>query len=559
MSKPLQDYTKEELIEAVKSLRQCKKFGLVWEDKLEDVAVQCEKQLPIVNEVTERAIKKAEGQPTNLIIEGDNYHALSVLNYTHAGKIDVIYIDPPYNTEDTTWIYNNDYVDKNDMFRHSKWLSFMEKRLVLAKGLLKSDGVLICAIDKNEQAHLCVMLEELFPDYEIHTITVVHNPRGVQGKNFSYTHESAVFVIPRGKKSIGRRKISDADVAWRNLRDNGGESLRTDARNCFYPMIVKEGKVVDFGDVVDNSEHPLANTVQTDGSICVYPVDGNGIERKWRYARQSVEKIKDLLRAKKVKGVWQIEIGKNFGTYRTVWQDARYDSNEFGTKLINKIVPGNGFDFPKSLWNTYDCLYSVIGEKKDAVVLDYFAGSGTTGHAVMEMNKEDGGNRQHILVSSNEGNIPTIVTYPRIKGVIDGYAGVAGIPANVRYFKTDFVDKDGTLDKLKREISPRCADMIRIREGAYETVLDTEMLKVYANQRGLTAVVFDRFELEKYLAEIEKLETDAPIHLYVFSYDKDGRADEMPDDLKHEYINQPIPEGVLEVYSRIFKERGKNA
>lgn len=198
-----------------------------------------------------------------------------------------------------------------------------------------------------------------------------------------------------------------------------------------------------------------------------------------------------------------------------------------------------------------------MSSNKNAIILDFFAGSGTTGQAVMELNKEDGGHRQFILCTNNENKIAEEVTYPRIKAVVKGYGDTDGIPANVRYFKTDFVEKDETLDKLRRKLSPACEDMIRIREGAFDKVIDEDKFKVYKNSRGLTAVIFDRFELADYIARIEELETDAPVHLYVFSYTNYGRLDELSDDLKHTYESQPIPEGVLEIYKRIFSKGGK--
>src|SRR3990167_4201780 len=429
--------TKEKLLAEIgrlkKELKKKKKYGLVWEDKPEDVVEMCKEKLPVLKEVKSKEIITDKDKPVNLLIEGDNYHALSVLNYTHKGKIDVIYIDPPYNTGAKDWKYNNNFVDINDGYRHSKWISMMNNRLALAKKLLKRDGVLICAIDENEQAHLGVLLEELFPDHEIHCITIVHNPRGIQGKNISYTHEYAFFVFRRGLKVIGQRKV---EVEWRNLRDNGGGSLRTDARNCFYPFILKDGKILGFGDVAPSNFHPKSQTVRRGPLSFVFPIDPRGVERKWRYARQSIEAVAHLLRAKLTKNGYEIEIGKDFGTVRTVWQDSRYDANEWGTKLVHALVPKTDFDFPKSLWNTYDCLAPIISDRKNAIVLDYFAGSGTTGHAVAVLNKKDKGSRQFILCTNNENNIATDVCHPRIKAVIDGrkdYREITGIPSNLKY------------------------------------------------------------------------------------------------------------------------------
>ena len=348
----------------------------------------------------------------NLIIKGNNLLALHSLKQRYKGQIKLIYIDPPYNpdSKSNTFCYNNS-------FNESSWLTFIKNRLQVAKTLLRDDGALIVAIDDNEQPQLGVLLKEIFKNYEIHCITIVHNPRGVQGANFSYTHEYAFFVIPEGKKSIGNRKIDSENIEWRNLRDNGGESLRTDAKNCFYPMIIKNEKVIGFGAVADAKIHPKQATIKKGDEFYVYPIDKEGIERKWRYARQSVEEIKHLLRAKKSKNGYEIEIGKDFGTYRTVWVDSRYDSNEYGTKLVKSLVPDCNFDFPKSLYNVYDCIYAVVGSDKNAIVLDFFAGSGTTAHALLMLNKEDGGNRKFILCEQMK--YVDTVTKERVKRVIE--------------------------------------------------------------------------------------------------------------------------------------------
>jgi len=327
----------------------------------------------------------------NLILKGNNLLALHVLKANFRKRIKVIYIDPPYNPDSkaNTFAYNNN-------FNHSAWLTFMKNRLEIAKELLAEDGVLIIAIDENEQAYLGVLLKELFPQHETHCITIVHNPRGVQGTNFSYTHEYTFFVIPAGKKTICDRKIKENDIDWSPFRNWGGESKREDARNCFYPVIVENGKVVGFGDVLEARKHPARQTVKSGRKMLVYPIDSKGVERKWRYARQSVGEIMHLLRAKEIDGGYDIEIGKDFGTYKTVWEDSRYDANVYGTQLVKSLVPNCSFDFPKSLWNVYDCIFSAAACDKQAIVLDFFAGSGTTAHAVIELNR-DGGDRKFIL------------------------------------------------------------------------------------------------------------------------------------------------------------------
>ncbi|MBE5741213.1 MAG: site-specific DNA-methyltransferase [Clostridiales bacterium] len=437
ISNAQQDENTENLLKYISDIEKdikTKKFGLVFEEHKESIDETLETHVPVLTE--EKDLFVDNGDNLNFLIEGDNLSSLKILSKTHKDKVDLIYIDPPYNTGNKSWKYNNDYVDSNDTFKHSKWLSMMNVRLLECKKLLTPKGVLICAIDENEVATLKLLLEEIFGEgYEYVCVTIVHNPRGIQGKNFSYTNEFAYFVIPKGDKIIGGRKIPESEIDWRNLRDNGGESLRTDARNCFYPIITDGENVLGFGDVLyDESLHPK-QCENIDGLFYIYPIDIKGIERKWRYARQTVDKIKDLLRVKKTKNTYEIELGKPFGTYRTVWIDSRYDSNEYGKKIINSLVPESPFDFPKSLWNVYDCLYSVISENKNAIVLDFFAGSGTTGHALMELNKEDGGNRKFILCTNNENNICREVTYERIKRAImrEDYK------ASLKYMKVNFM------------------------------------------------------------------------------------------------------------------------
>lgn len=546
------DWPKEQLIAEVRRLRKRKKYGLVWEDKPEVFVEQCKTELPVLKEVRSKAVAKEKNGPMNILIEGDNYHALSVLNYTHKGKIDVIYIDPPYNTGARDWKYNNNFVDINDMWRHSKWLSMMSNRLMSAKKLLKRDGVLICAIDENEQAHLGVLLEELFPNHEIVCVTIVHNPRGVQGKNFSYTHEYAFFVYPKGLKVIGPRKIREEEIGWRNLRDNGGESLRTDARNCFYPIIVKNEKLVGFGDVIPSSIHPGKQSVKKGSQYFIYPIDSKGVERKWRYARQSVEQIAHLLRAKKNKDGYEIEIGKDFGMVRTVWQDSRYDSNENGTKLVHALVPNTHFDFPKSIWNTYDCIAPILYGRKNAIVLDYFAGSGTTGHAVLVLNKEDDGKRKFILCTNNENNIATDVCYPRIKTVIDGhkdYKEITNIPSNLKYFRTAFVGAEPN-DKNKEALTRQATEMLCMHEDVFELVKETEDIKIFKSQERYLGIVFDENAIPTLKKEITK--AGGMWNLYIFSLGDDTFEDEF-EDMKQKITIAPIPEAILRVYRRLFK------
>lgn len=496
-----------------------KKYGLVWEEHSEEVDELLKDNIPVLSADRNRRLCKDGNLPWNFIIEGDNLQALYLLEKTHRGKVDCIYIDPPYNTGATDWKYNNDYVVKTDSYRHSRWLSMMNQRLKLARTLLTSDGVLICAIDENELATVTLLLQEVFgEDYHIDTICVVHNPRGVQGDNFSYTNEYALFVYRKGTHPITSREIDKDEIDWRDLRDNGHESLREDAATCFYAIRVKDGQIVGFGEnkTADTSFHPNRNEIEEDGTINIYPIDKNGIEHKWRYNRESVVKIKHLLRVKQVKGVYDIELGKDFGTYRTVWTDKKYDSNENGTKLINDIVPDNDFDFPKSLYTVYDCIYAVAKDKPNAVIVDFFAGSGTTGHAVLLMNSLLGGNRRfvlctnnaigskreaefakryphlvddhgHIRISSEEYKeyeekygIARSITFPRVSRVISGYHSEKG--QKVILYELKITAKMLTDDKKSQKVRDEVEKIIQQQSTNYsetKLVLEDGFLRVY--------------------------------------------------------------------------------
>lgn len=342
-----------------------------------------------------------EEKPAHTVINGENYHALQLLAYTHAGKVDVIYIDPPYNTGDKSWKYNNRFVDSNDSYRHSKWLAMMEKRLKLAEKLLKPDGVLVVAIDENELFHLGVMLEGLFADRETTPVAVVHNPRGIQGDNFSYTNDYALFSIPRGAKVLSR--IPRLDGSTQNLRNWGGESERTETGTTFYPVFVRDGEVVGFGEVLPWGEHPDGTVVERDDGVTeVWPIDDEGVERKWRYSRDSVEGIRQFLRYEAHRGPGQrIQMLKDSDQYKTVWVDPKFDANAHGTQLLDAFIPDR-FPYPKSLNVMVEVLLAGVRHRPNAVTLDFFAGSGTTLHATAMLNAQDGGNRQCILVTNND-------------------------------------------------------------------------------------------------------------------------------------------------------------
>lgn len=373
----------------------------------------------------------------NLYIEGDNFEVLKTLQESYLHKVKMIYIDPPYNTG-RNYIYRNDFSIDSEEYDsqaglvteegarlasnpigsarfHSTWLSMMYQRLLLARNLLTFDGILVLSIDENELYSIGMILKEVFGEgtYDHVCVSVVHNPRGQQGKNFSYTNEYAIFVFPSAMKVISDRRINNEDVNWAPLRNWGSESERSDAKNCFYPIIVKNDKIIGFGDVAPDDYHP-AQTVKDGDAYYVYPIDRKGVERKWRYARQTVESIWSMLRPKKINEGYDIEIGKTFGVQKTIWDEKKYDANEYGSKLVSELVPGGGFSFPKSLYTVFDSVYAGTASDKEAIVMDFFSGSGTTAHAVMKLNAEDGGERQFIMVQLPE-NLYEAVSRPGLE------------------------------------------------------------------------------------------------------------------------------------------------
>lgn len=399
------------------------KYGLNWHGKRKARQIALTPSTGTLLPCPEESVDWETTQ--NLMIEGDNLEVLKLLQKSFSRKVKAIYIDPPYNTGRNV-IYPNDYSDPITTYMeltgqisdgkkltsnpetsgrfHSNWYSMIYPRLKIAKNLLANDGVMFCTIDENEHASLSLLIKEIFGEgnYEHAYISIVHNPRGQQGKNISYVHENAIVVYPADQKKYLADVLKD-EVDSRNLRDSGTESDRTDARNCFYPFIVKNGVIIEIGKVPENDFHPVScNIKRPDGSIEIWPMTDDGDEKKWRYARDSVEKILPKLEPKKGRSNTQIIFNKDSGTMRSVWQNARYDSSEYGTKLVEGLIDEAGFTFPKSLWAVYDAIKIMTEDCPDAIVMDFFAGSGTTGHAVWKLNQDIGGNRRFILVQLPE-------------------------------------------------------------------------------------------------------------------------------------------------------------
>ena len=349
------------------------------------------------------------------LVHSENWQALNSLRKRYAGKVKCVYIDPPYNSKTSEIAYKNTY-------KHSSWISLMDNRLELSAHLSTTDGSHVVAIDENEQEVLGQLLSIHFPDHEKVCVAIVHNKKGIQGDYFSYNHEYAYFYMPKSLCGTNGKPIPKSQWEYVNLRKWGRESERRTAKNCFYPIYVENGEVVGFGDGCDDKFSPeQAHVPYGKGGkkIAVYPVDSQGIERKWRYARSSVENVKYLLKVHITRSEEiQIHKAQSESQVKTVWDDSIYIAGDYGTRWLTDLSLKFTDDlYPKSIHTVADSIRVVSG--RDAVICDYFAGSGTTAHAVINLNREDGGNRKYLLIEI--GDYFRTALLPRIKKVV--YSG----------------------------------------------------------------------------------------------------------------------------------------
>lgn len=303
----------------------------------------------------------------------------------------------------------------------------MDGRLNIAKDIKSKDGALITAIDENEFSRLSMYLESEFDFFETDSISIIHNPAGVQGDNFSYSHEYAIYTYEKQKNLIGQTLRDEPSIEA--FRDWGGTSSRKLAKNCFYPIFVKNDQIVGFGEVCEDEFHPEDSNVVHGDLIYVYPISDDGEERKWVFSRDSVEGIKDNLIVNNRNGKISISRKKTETSYKTTWFGNNYYANIYGSKFLNNILGEKRFDFPKSIYTLEQCLWAVNSFRRlDSITLDYFGGSGTTGHAVINTNRRDNGNRKFILIEM--GDHFNSVILPRIIKASFSPKWKKGIPKN---------------------------------------------------------------------------------------------------------------------------------
>ncbi len=415
-----------------------KKYGLVFEEHRESIDETLENNLPVL--VEDESLFIDNGGQMNFLIEGDNLASLKLLEKTHKGKIDIIYIDPPYNTGAKDWKYNNDYVDDNDTFRHSKWASMMCARLSIAKNLLTDNGILVCAIDHYELYQIGMILDTLFgEDNRIGICAVVHKPEGRnQEKFFGTSHEYALYYAKNKSLAKFNKVILDEEMqqSFDRYDEQGAYKRKNFIRLADGKYATREAKPNFWYPIYISPELNNFSLVKKEDWIEIFPVIKSGVERTWKTLPATFMKLvaENSIEADLVDG--RVEIYEKLRENQVIkshWIKKEYHAYHFGSKILNEILGTKKFDFPKSLFLMRD-IFKLISPRK-ATILDFFAGSGTTGHAVMKLNAEDGGQRKFILCTNNENNICRDVTYERIKRVIEK----EDYSASLKYFKVDFV------------------------------------------------------------------------------------------------------------------------
>lgn len=564
----LEGLTNEEKSELIKLLRSQKKYGLVWEDKPEDAEQRMVNEQPVLVEVSERAIISDDAEaPNHILIEGDNIEALTTLSYTHSGKIDVIYIDPPYNTGNKDFVYNDSFVDKENRYRHSLWLSFMRKRLVLAKRLLKEKGFIFISIDDNEEAQLKLLCDEIFGEKNCRNVI---NTRRLD-KNLSQQ------FIKKGIKSlaVGCEYILVYSV--------------TEEAN-FYPIMRESSdERKDYGywkGFWNAADRPTMRY-----ELCGFkPTSG---QWKWKKekALEAVKNYEAFLKTQEenltltledywkqtgkclkfIRRRYENTKGKNMGVEHWVEPSEGILRTSNWTDIITTETALNmqlNFSSPKSIKLIKEVL-RFSNESNDITILDFFAGSGTTLHATMQLNAEDGGHRQCILVTNNENGICENVTYERNRRVIQGYTTPKGedVPGltrnNLRYYKTKFVPRDKSPKNLRR-LMELSTDMLCIHNDTYieKTFagkrINNKIARYFESNDGSKRILVIYLD-EAIQAMVELIKREATMKkakLMVYVFSPNGYAyDDDFEDVADKVKLCAIPDAILNAYRRVLPKR----
>ncbi|MCC6323509.1 site-specific DNA-methyltransferase [Candidatus Nomurabacteria bacterium] len=589
-------YSKEELLALVEKQDNelaSKKYGLVWDSEREpeQVVLDCEHNVPVLKRVKGKEIKTSLDQEDNILIEGDNYHALTVLNYTHQEKIDVIYIDPPYNTENKDFIYNDSFVNKEDGFRHSKWLNFMDKRLKLAKQLLKPNGLIAVSIDDNEFAHLKLLLDGLFDEK---TKVVVVKMSEASGLKMGAVKKAG--IIPKYKEYLILAKQNGVnglyfdyikkakwDEEYNIFVDNFSQTDRDNLNEYFENEELKETdlKTIDKDLLKKIKLTPVNEKLKELKISKIEDVLEWKYQNAWRIIRtaasSSVKKLADKKRKTINQAIISVLSNRDKLLY-LVKNDYDLKSKQPRVQII--FADNNLLMHPGDLWvdikttgldseggvnfkngkKPLEFIKRIIKtcSNKDAVILDFFAGSGTTGHAVLDLNKLDSGNRKFILCTYNEENgtqvkIAEEYCYPRIFNCINGNKNVKKLGGNLQYFKTELIKKTDNKDQARFDLTQKCTEMLCLKENIFNLEKEKEDYKIFSSNKKdkFLCVYYNLYDESfcEFVKEIKKLKGKKQI--YVFSID--GKVDKDLFKGVNDFEVEEIPQKIIDIYKQLVK------
>lgn len=547
--KCLEGLTEEERYALLGLLKKDKKYGLVWEDKPEEVEERLRKELPVLKEVKDRAILEGGPEaPNHILIEGDNLEALTTLSYTHEGKIDLIYIDPPYNTGNNDFVYNDNYINKDDDFRHSMWLSFMYKRLKIARRLLTDRGVIYISIGDDEDAQLKLLCNEIFGEKNKISDVIWQSRKSVSNDAMISLNHNYTLVYAKDINNLSKLDFRlEGDVSKFSNPDND----------------INGDWVADPFDAPEIRENLSYVITNPNTGKKILPAKG----RHWRTTEKAYLEFLNkgmIVFGKNGKGKPQLKRYlkdcnlKNL-TPISIWNDIETTTN--GTQLLDSILGERKFNNPKPIGLLNRIL--LLSSKENSIILDFFAGSGTTLHAVMQLNKEDGGTRQCILCTNNENNICEVVTYERNKRVINGYIKPNGefIPGlkdnNLRYYKTAFVGRRRTPQNMRR-LMLLATDMLCIKENIYTEEKEFEGMSTlengfrYFNEKGQQMlIIYNEESIYNIVGKIEGLTVENPIVVYIFSPGNDPWSEEFAT-VEGKVKLTALPAAIYNAYKRVL-------
>ena len=569
----LKELSNEQKSDILQLISEQKKYGIVWEDSPEDVEENLRVNVPVLIEDKDRAIiSNADDAPNHILIEGDNLEALTALSYTHEGKIDVIYIDPPYNTGNKDFVYNDSFVDSEDGYRHSKWLSFMEKRLRIAKKLLSDKGVIFISIDDNEQAGLKLLCDEVFGEQNYISSIPWHSRQSMQNDtDFSINHEYIICIAKKRRQSNRRLKPSNA-YDWyiqdgfvffpRKVDNDKFSNPDNDIRGPW------KADPFDAPNIRPNLTYPIINP--NTGEQFLPP---NG--RHWRMSEEKyliAVAENRIIFGKNGKSKPQLKVFLNeledFGSVHNSWFEAEvYKTATHGSKELQGIFGGvKNFSSPKPIELIIEILNMVTLPTKSTIILDFFAGSGTTLHATMQLNAEDGGHRQCILCTNNENNICEEVTYERNKRVINGYTTPKGVEVeglhdnSLRYYKIKDVPRDSSTTGLKK-LMLASTDLLCIKNDLYEEQsvfgnikLRKNIARYFDDGKQKMLIIYKVDAIESIVEEIKNMPADTFIKVYVFStnnYAMDADFEEVSDKV----FLCALPAAIYNAYRKVLPRK----